>query len=52
MRGRTPSFCNEGELEYGVRFEVREGYIQTIYSIRNPEKLKQISALVKSGVRS
>lgn len=33
-----------------MTFEIVDGYIQTIYSIRNPEKLKQLSESVMNGI--
>jgi RNA polymerase sigma-70 factor, ECF subfamily len=32
-----------GEINSAIAFEVVDGYIQSIYSMRNPDKLKQIS---------
>jgi hypothetical protein len=33
-----------------MTFEIVDGYIQTIYGIRNPEKLKQLNESVRNGV--
>jgi RNA polymerase sigma-70 factor, ECF subfamily len=32
-----------GEINSAIAFEIVDGYIQSIYSVRNPDKLKQIS---------
>jgi RNA polymerase sigma-70 factor, ECF subfamily len=36
-------FRTESNIQSVMTFEIVENYIQTIYSIRNPEKLKQLS---------
>lgn len=36
----------ESDIHSVMTFEIVDGYIQTIYSIRNPEKLKQLDELV------
>lgn len=50
----TPFFTPEERavlaLTHSVMtFEIVDGYIQTIYSVRNPEKLKQLSASMTDG---
>lgn len=38
--------CSEGNIHSVMTFEIVEGYIQTIYSVRNPEKLKRLREFV------
>lgn len=38
---------NGSDIHSVMTFEIMEGYIQTIYSVRNPEKLKRLSEFVE-----
>ncbi|GAP96632.1 RNA polymerase sigma-70 factor [Leptolyngbya sp. NIES-2104] len=38
---------NGNDIHSVMTFEIVEGYIQTIYSVRNPEKLKRLSEFVE-----
>lgn len=40
--------CSESGIHSVMTFEIVEGYIQTIYSVRNPEKLQRLSEFVTS----
>jgi RNA polymerase sigma-70 factor, ECF subfamily len=47
INGRTSILIRSGnDIHSVMTFEVVEGYIQTIYSVRNPEKLKRLSEFV------
>jgi RNA polymerase sigma-70 factor, ECF subfamily len=51
VNGQPGIFLRVGYAVHSVvMFEIVNGYIQTIYSIRNPEKLKHITASLRQGV--
>jgi RNA polymerase sigma-70 factor (ECF subfamily) len=46
INGQTSILIRSGnDIHSVMTFEIVEGYIQTIYSVRNPEKLKRLSEL-------
>jgi RNA polymerase sigma-70 factor (ECF subfamily) len=47
INGRSSILIRNGsDIHSVMTFEIVEGYIQTIYSVRNPEKLKRLNELV------
>jgi RNA polymerase sigma-70 factor (ECF subfamily) len=47
INGQSSILIRSGsDIHSVMTFEIVEGYIQTIYSVRNPEKLKRLSEFV------